>query len=224
MQFTPMNAAKLIAQAYERKIKHNEDEEDHKIRQKAPFELPDGTSIKVKAIYDKNEAEAFALEGGILVIPGSDSVEDYWRYNLRGVAWMNLFRRKKRKFHKGFLSHAQEIHDFAKENGTKRITGHSLGAASSQLLASMLNVEALNFAAPKVVLRGWSVQVNKPIRNFNRKDDRVAKLPSFLWKHVGDTYVLDTKKPHLGGDHKIKHYETAMNMDVVQNEVPIRFT
>ena len=154
MKFTPMNAASLIAQAYGRKRKHNESEEDHKVRQTADFVLPDGKKVKVKATYDNKEAEAFILVDGTLVIPGSDSAEDYWRYNLRGVAWLNLFRRKKRKFHKGFLSHAQEIHDFAKTNGTKRITGHSLGAASSQLLASMLNVEALNFGGSEGSFEG----------------------------------------------------------------------
>ncbi len=231
MDFTPMNAASLIEEAYTRKRHHNEADSDYETRKMKAFTLPDNTEVKVIETYDINEAEAFALEGGILVIPGSDSIEDYTRYNLNyGVLALvdklkRLFKPKGIVYHKGFLAHSKEIEAFAKLYKIKKVTGHSLGAASSQLLASRLKLEAINFAAPKVVRKGWPVRVKKnSIKNFNRKDDSVTRFPGWRWKHVGDVVVLDTEEAHIGPDHKIKHYITAMGMDHVQEKSDTMFT
>ena len=226
-----MNAANLIDLAYKRKRKPNESNSEYNKRKLDPFILVDGTKVKVKDIYLENEAEAFALMDGTLVIPGSDSVQDYIRYNFNyGILALreklkNLFKPKGIIYHKGFLAHSREIEGFAVQNNIIRITGHSLGAASSQLLASRLGLKAINFAAPKVVRRGWFVEVEKGlIENFNRKDDSVTRFPGWRWKHIGDTSILDTKVGHFGFDHQIKHYVTAMNIDHVQDDVKTRFT
>lgn len=106
-----MNAANLIDLAYKRKRKPNESNSEYNKRKLDPFILVDGTKVKVKDIYLENEAEAFALMDGTLVIPGSDSVEDYIRYNFNyGILALreklkNLFKPKGIIYHKGFLAH-----------------------------------------------------------------------------------------------------------------------
>lgn len=199
MAFTPLSAAELIKQAYK------------------------GTVDNTKESFDENGVQAFALNDGTLVIPGSNELSDYTRYNLPAMTWKTFGNLAGYKFHAGFLKHAQTLHDFARDNRIKRITGHSLGGASSQLLAATMDIDAINFAAPKVVFRGWRVVHSNSIMNFNRKDDRVGKIPRFFYKHIGHTHWLDTKMINIGGDHKIKHYIKAMKMAHVQDASPVRF-
>ena len=91
------------------------------------------------------------------------------------------------------------------------------------MMEVMLDVEAVNMAAQRVFLGQRNVKHTKRIINLNRKDDTVPYLPSTWWKHIGETHWLDTKEVHDGFDHKIKHYVTAMNMQHVQDAVPVRF-
>ncbi len=199
MALKPMVAADLIAQAYKGSVKGSVD------------------------TFDDKGVQAFALKDRTLVIPGTNELSDWTRYNLPAITWKTLGSNGQYKFHAGFLKHAQMLLEFARDNRIKRITGHSLGAASSQLLAATSDVEALNFAAPKVVFGKWKVVHSKPIVNLNRKDDRVGKIPRWFYKHIGQTYWLNTKVINDGGDHKIKHYVSAMQMAHVQAATPVRF-
>ena len=199
MSFTPMECAKAIEQAYKGRISYQ----------------------KKKFISDSG-AEAYLNTKGLMVIPGSQGIDDYLKFNLR-VGWFKMTNKNSKiKFHAGFMKHASDLLDFARTNNVKMITGHSLGAASGQLIAATLNIDAYCFAAPKVLYRGWKSHTSARIFCINRKDDTVCRLPSRRFKHIGKVIEM-TARGRIGADHKIKHYMTAMNTKSVQNASSVRF-
>ena len=198
-KITPMDCAKAIEQAYKGKI-----------------------SYQKKKYRSGSGAEAYLNSRGLMVIPGSQGLDDYLKFNLK-VGWFKMTNKNSKiKYHAGFMKHASELMDFARQNNVKMITGHSLGAASAQLIAATLNKPAYTFAAPKVLYRGWRAHTSAKIVNINRKDDVVCRLPSRRFKHIGEVIEMNAGR-NPGMDHKIKHYVTAMNMKKVQDRSNVRF-
>ena len=108
------------------------------------------TSIDVAGV------QAVYLKNGTLVIPGTNEFADWFDFNLKfgntstveghglevvpgdsGALW-----------HAGFLEHAQMVYMFAKGVRPKFIVGHSLGAASAQIVGMSLRVPTVAFASP----------------------------------------------------------------------------
>ena len=135
-----------------------------------------GSSV-LKA-YDAHGVQAFVLKDRTLVIPGTNERRD-WRTNF------NVGKGSSgRIWHRGFLEHARAVFAFAAPLKPKLVLGHSLGAASAQIVAVSLNIPAICYASPQP-LRGqrW-FKGEYRIMNICRRDDAVAKLPpSFLrWR------------------------------------------
>lgn len=200
VQITAMTAARLIQQAYDGKIR--------------------GQS---KSFKSKNGAEGYLRKDGLLVIPGSQGVNDYLKFNLQIFKFKFTNKNSKMMFHAGFLKHCNELLEFARENNVKYVAGHSLGAASSQLLAATLGIPALNFAAPKVMRQGFRAKHGGQVVNINRKDDLVGHVPKLLFKHIGKTYWLDCGPEDGKFDHALSRYVEAMEMASVQKQVPFKF-
>lgn len=102
---------------------------------------------KLKDSLDEDDVEAHLLTNGVLLIPGSNSLADYLKYNLRMIRLGKTRYRMSDDIYQegasgtiwrqGFLAHAKVIYDWVeRKNYTpKFIIGHSLGAASTQILS-----------------------------------------------------------------------------------------
>ena len=199
-KFTPMDCAKAVEQSYKGRI-----------------------SNQKRSMLGPHGAEAYLRKDGLLVIPGSQGLDDYLKFNLR-VGYFKLFgKNSKLRFHAGFMRHASEIIEWARNQNVKLITGHSLGAASAQLIGATLNKDVICFAAPKVLSRGFKEVTSAKIVCINRRDDRVCRLPGWRFKHMGNVVEMKAKG-RIGMDHSMKHYKTAMAEKSVKDASPIRFT
>jgi len=98
---------------------------------------------EVKAHMARRGAQAHMMKHGVLIIPGTNELLD-WFVNFDVYRIMGRkFRRDERGrgrtgaiFHAGFLRHANAIYRFAKDNNAQFVIGHSLGAATAQILGT----------------------------------------------------------------------------------------
>lgn len=174
-------------------------------------------------------AEAYFLNGNILVIPGSNGIIDYTRFNLRpfGLGRRKLtlkgYMGKASDWHQGFLAHAGEVERFLRRIGRKPsfIVGHSLGAASAQVLSKSMLVPAIGFAAPRVCKHGPSSGQTKRCLLINRFDDIVPDIPD-SFEHQGWPRVM-RKKWRFGHRHKMKHYIAMLPKQIAKDAVPSKW-
>ncbi len=175
------------------------------------------TSPKVIASCPHSDVQAHILEGKILLLPGSNSVRDYLRFNLRPL---NLFNQQFRmdddntekghsgtRWHQGFLAYSRVVFDWLKGPGIKPsfIIGHSLGAAAAQILSKSYAAPAIAFAAPR------PKKVNGPVKNdgkcliLNRVDDIVpSAVPGF--SHMGPVTTLRPARRRAFPAHSMTRY------------------
>ncbi|MFL4470688.1 peptidoglycan-binding protein [Tateyamaria armeniaca] len=217
-----MTAAHLVAIAYQLDPRK---ETDGDTRLDREFGLHVTKRCTVKGV------EAYMLNNETLLIPGSNSLADYLRFNLR--IWALGTRRltfreeaKKQKvdkrtklgfsrtiWHQGFLRHANKIHHWVGKNPRdwpKVIVGHSLGAAAAQILSKTWAAPAIGFAAPrprkshgKIALDGLSLSIC-------RDDDIVCYLPSSFHR-TGQSMTLRHASPKSGLNHDMDAYIDALN-------------
>ena len=168
--------------------------------------LPNVSAIKPAG----DGAEAYLSDDGILVIPGTNDLSDWRKYNLKLWSWQMHRATGGFRFHAGFLKHANLIYEWVKDKNVRGVTGHSLGAASAQILGPILDVPALCFAAPRVAVLGHSYRKEDQILVINRTDDAITSVPFFLFRHLGTVQKLRPKKAQSGADHKIEKYVEAL--------------
>ena len=178
-------AANLVKQAYERTII-------------APY------------VLDRDGVQAFVTANNVLVIPGTEGWGD-WVDNFN-VGWG---AGRKRQWHKGFLRQALVIWHWLEEIGVTPNwgTGHSLGAASGQILfysKKLRNKEAIFFASPKPLGPKMHTLACDNILNICRDDDKITKVPK-KFQHVGRVELYKPLVRHWGQDHSIDpNYLEAM--------------
>lgn len=165
------------------------------------------------------DVQAYLLNNGLLLIPGSNSAMDYLRYNLR---LLNVGgKRYKVKsgatgqvlgsvWHQGFLAHAMLIYEHFKATPPKFIIAHSLGAASAQILSMIWNVPAIGFAAPRLYAGGRPYTNTKLSLSLFRHDDPVGSLPGAQFRHTGTAIQLGKSKTTSLLNHSMKHYQAAI--------------
>ena len=152
-------------------------------------------------------AQAAMLKDGTLVIPGTNEKSDWRNFNFdvgkgeRGRYW-----------HAGFLKHAMSIYPFAKGAQAKMVIGHSLGAASAQIVASSLGIPAICFASPRPLRGRRKVKGEHRIINLCRYDDAVCSLPLPIlgFRHVGTAHWISPGEQQSSGSHQLKDYLRAM--------------
>lgn len=166
-----------------------------------------------KASLHEGDVEAHLLTDNTLLIPGSNSIMDYIRFNLR---IQRLGKRRLRmasstgtpiSWHQGFFAHTKVVQDWLMDNGFKPsfIIGHSLGAASAQILSAGWNVPAVVFAAPRPCRTASARTAARRCLCINRADDRVCNLPGGF-HHLGDVRLCRPRAPSPGLDHSMAHY------------------
>jgi len=187
-------AAELIQKAYDNKL-----------------------GVLEKSRFDVGGAQAILLTDGTLVIPGTNEAGDWRDFNLAITAGDS-----DRKWHAGFLAHAQLVYAFAKGAGARLVLGHSLGAASAQIVASSLGIPAICYASPRPLRGRTRFKGEHRILNICRHDDTVCHLPFvFLgFRQLGKVHWVSPKEPQSAGSHKIKDYLRAMDQGTARPALP----
>lgn len=172
-----------------------------------------------------DDVEAHLLKDNTLLITGSNSINDYIRYNLRvqrlGKKRLKLVNVPGVSWHQGFLAHAKVVQDWLLENNYQPsfVIGHSLGAASAQILSAGYNIPAIAFAAPRPCRTASALTAAKRCLCVNRTDDRVCNLAGgFI--HLGNVRSIRPRAPNPGMDHAMPHYKTAVNEGITARKLP----
>lgn len=186
-------------------------------------------AAEVEVRLDVRGVQAVYLKSGVLVIPGTNELADWYDFNFNvadgsalsfgfevvagdsGVMW-----------HAGFLEHAQMVFAFAKALKPKLIIGHSLGAASAQIVGMSLKTPTIAFASPRVLRRADPIAGEGWVVNICRVDDSVCHVPPpFLgFRHVGSRYWLTSDEVNPGEDHRIGKYIALMGRKAVADRLP----
>ena len=183
--------------------------------------------LQVSQSYNVDGVQAYFLPDKTLLVPGSNEVSDYPRYNLKTEAiWsQNLSKgtgASGTKWHAGFLDHARAVYNFVVFLNPKRLIGHSLGAASVQIAGASLGVPTIAFASPRTKFgrpyfkgEGWVV-------NINRTDDIVCRVPPRTtgFRHLGSQYWVRPAQNNPGEDHSMKNYVSILQDNGASNFVP----
>lgn len=178
----------------------------------------DGTlGARLETPIDHLGAQAYLLRDKTLVIPGTNEISDWGNFNF-DVAEGDSGR----GWHAGFLRHAQIVYPFAKGGGAKRVLGHSLGAASAQIVAASLGIPALCFASPRPLRGKTRFAGETRIVNLCRFDDAVCYLPfAFLkFRHLGKVHWISPKEPQSEGSHRLADYKRALVQGTVKPGLP----
>lgn len=165
---------------------------------------------------DEQDVQAHLLDNGVLLIPGSNSVDDYLRYNLRIDIGGRRYRLEDRntgnaigsRWHEGFLAHALVIRDRLGQRRPRFIIGHSLGAASAQFLSLLWRVPAIGFAAPRLHAGDQLPDNQARCLCLWRHDDPVGTFPN-RFHHVGTSVRLEGRTTGLL-NHSMRHYKASM--------------
>lgn len=180
--------------------------------------------------------EAYMLSNNCLLIPGSNSFADYVRFNLRVIkagakqltlsykhADKEVFSKETKAgasrtiWHQGFFSHANIISKWIgadQSDWPSLIIGHSLGAASAQILSKTFVSPAIGFAAPKLRKVNGRIKHDHLSLSICRADDIVCSLPSGF-HHTGQTRQLIHKNRKRGLNHNMTAY-----IDALENQKP----
>jgi len=175
----------------------------------------------IQASLDEDDVQAYFLKNDILLIPGSNSVADYLKFNLRMIRLGqtryrmsdDIYQRGHSGtiWHQGFLAHAKVIFDWLKKETLKPkiIIGHSLGAASTQILSKSYSTTGIGFAAPRPRKAKGDIQNDEFCLCINRDDDTVCDLPG-TFNHMGKVLKCKARTSVFGPDHAMKHYRKVV--------------
>ena len=213
MRISIMNAAELAAQSYD-------------ITDMIKAGQVPGA---VKAHISVKGAQAQMMDHGVMVIPGSNELLDWFtNFDVYKILGSRFGRRDRQKgsrgavFHEGFLRHASRLQGFARDNGAKFIIGHSLGAASAQILGTALGVPAIGFASPRVKLGAGKLKNESKVLNICRADDLVTRVPPSEagFRRLGKTVRLVPPKTNPGMDHSMPEYIESLKTHVSAPGLP----
>ena len=198
--------------------------------------LPGRTHLGGRRIIAKpllGDATAFLVEGNIVVIQGSNSMWDYLKYNVRivGVGRQKLALKSKALsrdakgvvWHQGFLRHALEVQTWltALKRRPKFFVGHSLGAATVQILSPGYGVPGIGFAPPGICMNNPTAADNKRCLLICRSDDIVTQVPEGF-AHLGKTLMLQVTAGALPR-HKMIRYTPLIDTLVAQKKLTAKW-
>lgn len=168
-------------------------------------------------------AEAYLLTNGFLLIPGTNSLMDHIRFNFRpfriGNKRYTLKEPTTQKgashtiWHQGFMAHAQAIYDWMGNRRPTLIIGHSLGAASTQILSKSYARTGICFAAPRPRRTRGRIPNDKYCLSVCRVDDPVCAVVGHFF-HMGRAPQLRHKRPRFGLNHNMHAYLDALNNNI----------
>ena len=199
-------------------------------------ELEDDFKLKVTHRCPAPDVEAYMLSNNCLLIPGSNSAADYFKFNfvvnktaektrtlILTPKGRVVFSKETKAgasgtiWHQGFLEHAETIYNWIIKNKLEwpsLIIGHSLGAASAQILSKTFATPAIGFAAPRLRKAKGRITLDHLSLSICRNDDGVCKLPR-RFHHIGQTKALVHNNPKGGMNHNMAAY-----IDALKNQKP----
>jgi hypothetical protein len=175
---------------------------------------------RIARSLDHGDVEAHLLDNGVLLVPGSNSLMDYLRFNLRPLMvggtqyqFSDDLSEKGHSgtfWHQGFFRHAKAVHDWVEAGGTRPVyvIGHSLGAAAVQILTKSWRIPGIGFAAPRPRKHDGPLAHTAHCLCINRTDDLVCDLAS-NYHHVGTVHA-HAGAGVFGPDHAMRHYRRAV--------------
>ncbi|MFY0619980.1 peptidoglycan-binding protein [Shimia sp.] len=187
--------------------------------------------------------EAYMLNNRCLLVPGSNSFWDYAKFNLRLLNFgmprlaLRLSKRDRKDdkntvradsgivWHQGFFTHAHHINKWIGSdpaNWPRLIVGHSLGAASAQILSTIWSTPSIGFAAPRIRKSAVPSKYRNLSLSICRNDDLVCRFPRGF-KRMGESRILIHKSPAKGLNHKMSAYIDAMQNRVSGLDIPKRW-
>ncbi|MFQ6547430.1 hypothetical protein AADZ90_005690 [Aestuariibius sp. 2305UL40-4] len=188
------------------------------------------TRGRIRVTHDKDDVQAYLLDDGVLLIPGSNSLADYTKYNLR---MLRLFRQKTQVhipgtepgasgaiWHQGFLAHARSIYDRFNDRRPEFIIGHSLGGASAQILSMSWDVPAVAFAAPRPLRSAVPVPNEGKCLTVCDSRDWVTDLPPGRFRHLRLAQRLNLSGGYAF-QHPMKHYKMLIDPGVRARVLPM---
>ncbi|MEM9584200.1 MAG: hypothetical protein AAGA08_13910 [Pseudomonadota bacterium] len=187
------------------------------------------TFSEVKAHLDTKGAQAQMMAHGVMIIPGSNELMDWFtNFDVYQILGRRFGRRDKARgrtgatLHAGFLCHANKLHGFAQQNGARFIIGHSLGAATAQILGTSLGLPAIGFASPRVKFGTGKLKNERKVLNICRADDLVTRVPPSEagFRRLGKTVRLVPGATNPGMDHSMGHYIASLKEHVSANGLP----
>ena len=184
----------------------------------------------LRRVTPSGDAEAAITSDNVLIITGSDGFGDYFRYNLRPNRKVTASPERARiakvipieALHGGFLLHATEVLKFLGQERPDFIVGHSLGAASAQIVGTTLGIPTITFAAPQVVRTKklkdprWRLPGHRQwnVYNVRWNHDLVTKGFHFVgMQNLGFSGVFKTPSGKTGIDHFAKDYADLILKD-----------
>ncbi|MEL6207167.1 MAG: hypothetical protein AAFR47_17890 [Pseudomonadota bacterium] len=185
--------------------------------------------LSVARSLNRAGVQAHLLTDGTLVVPGTNEHMDWVSFNLRVRPRMSSVLASVlrsgasgARWHSGFLTHAEILFDWARPHRPRRIIGHSLGAASAQIVGASLKIPTIGFAAPRTKHGSTRFAGEGWVLNVNRTDDLVAWQPprGFGFRHIGSLFALRPPQTNPGGDHKMKFYIQLLQHPVAGARVP----
>jgi len=198
---------------------------------KASYTATGIVSPRVIRSLDHDDVQAHLLAGNILLLPGSNSVRDYLKYNLRplrlGDKRLTLEAGGVEKgasgtsWHQGFLRYSRVIFNWLKDEGVRPnyIIGHSLGAAAAQILSKSYNAPAIGFAAPRPKLTSNGVVHDGRCLLVNRTDDLVPKLPG-NYHHMGKAKLIKPLRSKGFWAHSMPWYSDIVAEATQSQQLP----
>jgi len=213
MRLSVMNAAEIAAQGYEI----------------ATMIKMGRVPSAVKAHVDVSGAQAHMMAHGVMVIPGSNELLDWFsNFDVYRILGKTFGRGQKGRgstgavFHAGFLRHASRLQRFAKEHDAQLLVGHSLGAAAAQILGTSLAIPAIGFASPRVKFGKGKLKHERGVLNICRADDLVTRVPPSEagFRRLGHSVRMVSQKTNPGMDHSMEHYIAALEEHVSAKGLP----
>ena len=183
--------------------------------------------LDVELSLNVGGVQAYFLKDKTLVVPGTNEVSEWTRFNLNTRAkTAQAFARgtgaSGTKWHRGFLTHAETVYNFVRVLSPKFLIGHSLGAASVQIVGASLGKPTVAFASPRTKVgsavfpgEGWVI-------NINRTDDTVCHVPpgGTGFRHLGSQSWMAPPSLNVGGDHKMHNYIDLLEDKDASKRVP----
>ncbi len=190
----------------------------------------DGTNgAEVEVSLNVAGVQAVFLKDRTLVIPGTNEFADWLDFNFNLVdptvdahGFTVVPGDSGVMYHAGFLAHAQMVYSFAKALKPKFIIGHSLGAASAQIVGMSLKTPTVAFASPMVVRGAERMPGEGWVVNICRSDDAVCHVPSSIlgFRHIGSRYWISPQAVHQGEDHRIDKYIALLGVAAIGDALP----
>lgn len=184
----------------------------------------------IRDTIDIRGAQATMLKDGTLLIPGTNEIMDWFDFNLQigpvpidGHGFELVPGDSGTLYHGGFLEHAQLIYPFAKAHQPKFILGHSLGAASAQIIGMSLRVPTIAFASPKTTKARGQLPGEGWVVNLCRIDDTVCHMPprELGFRNLGSVYWMAPDVLDVDEDHSIEKYHLLLKLKRIRERVPI---